>query len=165
MTVRIAHDGTVRGLWTDEIDWPALGRVSVRRASHVEFDDRRQLWTVRERGPRCRLRSVAQHFLCRPMGESLFRAHRREEALAWERAYFGPGGVGWDGDSHFRKEGSLIMSLFNAFWGLLAGWRSTQQCVRDHDRRQAFGPRWSRRRNRRIGRYTRRRAKRARGCS
>jgi hypothetical protein len=39
MKLRIAPDGTVRGLWDDAIDWQSLGRVSVRRASSVEFDD------------------------------------------------------------------------------------------------------------------------------
>ena len=44
--IRIAPDGTVRGLWTDEIDWTFLGQTTVARASHVEFCERRQLWYV-----------------------------------------------------------------------------------------------------------------------
>lgn len=38
--------GLVRGLYTDEVDWPALGPLRVTRASTVEFDERRQGWVV-----------------------------------------------------------------------------------------------------------------------
>ena len=156
MNLRIAPDGVVRGLWTDDVDWPALGRVSVRRASHVEFDEAEQAWTVREYVPRCGLRRIAQRLLGRSMGKILFHAHRREEALAWERAWFGPGGRGWPAEPEFLKEERRRMFILNSLWGLLTGWLRPPQTVRDHDRRQAYGPRWSRRRPQRIGRYTRR---------
>ncbi len=38
--------GLVRGLYTDEVDWPALGSLRVTRASTVEFDETRQGWVV-----------------------------------------------------------------------------------------------------------------------
>ena len=38
--------GLVRGLYSDELDWPALGALRVTRASTVEFDDTRQGWVV-----------------------------------------------------------------------------------------------------------------------
>ena len=49
--LRITRDGRVRGLWTDALDFVALGKTDVRRASHVEFDRRRQCWCVREAKP------------------------------------------------------------------------------------------------------------------
>ena len=46
--LRISPDGRIRGLWDDEVRLGELGVMRVRRASHVEFDDRLQCWTVRE---------------------------------------------------------------------------------------------------------------------
>ena len=42
----IAPGGLVRGLYTDEVDWSALGPLRVTRASTVEFDETRQGWVV-----------------------------------------------------------------------------------------------------------------------
>ena len=95
MKLRIARDGTVRGLWDDAIEWSSLGPVSVRRASHVEFCDRRQLWCVRPGQSRNALRQLLQWVLRRPFGEILHWAATRSEALAWEREHFAPGGPGW----------------------------------------------------------------------
>ena len=94
--LRIAPDGSVRGLWTDEIDWRPLGRVSVTRASHVEFCDRRQLWYVRTGQPKGLMRRVLQDVLGRPLGEIIHWARSREAALGWERCQYQPGGPGWD---------------------------------------------------------------------
>ena len=93
--LRIAPDGSVRGLWTDEIDWPSIGRVSVCRASHVEFCDRRQVWYVRAGRPKGLTRRVLQRVLGRPWGEKLHWARSRAAALAWERRQYQPGGPGW----------------------------------------------------------------------
>ncbi len=97
--LRIAPDGTVRGLWTDEIDWPSLGRSSVRRASHVEYCDRRQQWYVRAARPRSWVRRVLQRALGRRCGEVLFWAKTRPEALAWEQQHYEPGAAGWLGEA------------------------------------------------------------------
>ncbi len=96
ITLRIAPDGVVRGLWTDEIDWANLGRLSVRRASHVEFCKRRQRWYVRSARPRGWLRCVVQWVTGRPCGELLYTAPTREAALAWEARHYAPGGLGWE---------------------------------------------------------------------
>ena len=93
--IRIALDGTVRGLWTDEIDWPSLGKAAVERASHVEFCELRQLWYVRDVRARNALRALLQAVTGRPFGEILHWAKTREEALAWKRRYYEPGGPGW----------------------------------------------------------------------
>lgn len=97
--LRIGADGCVQSLWNGQVDWRALGRVSVRRASHVEFCPRRQLWYVQSGQPRSRWRRALQWVLHRPCGEILHWARTREEALAWEQRYFGPGGDGWSRSS------------------------------------------------------------------
>jgi len=93
--LRITGDGRVQGLWTDAVDFAALGPVSVRRASHVEFNERRQCWEVRAARP-AGIRNRFWRIVLRGSGRRvLFQSPRREEALAWESSYFGPGGEGW----------------------------------------------------------------------
>ena len=93
--LRITANGSVCGLWTDEVDFAALGRSKVRRASHVEFDDQRQRWTIREAVPRGRLRRWVAMLFGWPFGRVLYTAPTRLEALEWEREHFAPGGPGW----------------------------------------------------------------------
>ncbi len=95
MKLRIDQDGTVRCLWFDGLDWLDLGVVSVRRASHVEFSDREQMWYVRAGNPKKWFRRVLQSLFRRPFGEILYWAKTRQEALDWERVYYEPGGPGW----------------------------------------------------------------------
>ena len=111
MKLRIKPDGTIQGLWTDDIDFIALGRSAVRRASHVEFDERRQLWTVREAVPRGRFRRWMQVLLGRPCGRVLYRVASRRDALAWEQTYFGPGGEGWIAESIRKAENAKAASV------------------------------------------------------
>ena len=95
MKIRISPDGTVRGLWDDAVDWTSLGRVSVRRASHVEFCGRRQLWYVRDGRSRNALRAILGIVLRRPFGDVLHWSGSRGDALAWEQNHYQPGGPGW----------------------------------------------------------------------
>ncbi len=90
--LRITADGAIRGLWSDEVDWHRLGPVAVQRASHLEFDGRRQVWCVHARRAGWLGRLMDRISCGRPV---LHRARRRAVALAWETAYFGPGGRGW----------------------------------------------------------------------
>ena len=95
MKLRITQDGTICGLWSDAVDWRAIGVVSVRRASHVEFCPKRRLWYVQSAQPRGWFRRVLQALLRRPFGEILHWAKTRQAALEWEQEHFKPGGAGW----------------------------------------------------------------------
>jgi hypothetical protein len=92
--LRISCDGSVQGLWTDEIQWAELGVLQVRRASRVEFDERKQCWTVCEAEPRG-WRGWLERLFHGPSSHILHRATTRAAALAWEHEYFQPGGAGW----------------------------------------------------------------------
>lgn len=95
--LRIMPDGRIRGLWTDEVQLCELGIVRVRRASHVEFDDRQQCWCVRDASPKTWLSRWLSRLLRQPIGRVLHRATSRASALAWEHEHFEPGGLGWNG--------------------------------------------------------------------
>lgn len=64
-------DGTAEGLYTEAISLSALGRLSVQRASTIEFDDASQEWVVRS-----------------PEGAELYQSPSRQQCLDWERGYF-----------------------------------------------------------------------------
>ena len=70
-TLVFQPDGTVRGLYTEAIDLSSLGRLVVKRASRIEFNDDRQAWEVRT-----------------VRGRLLFSAPSRQQCLDWERQYF-----------------------------------------------------------------------------
>jgi hypothetical protein len=94
-TFEITPDGRVRGLWTDAIALPPLGRCLVQRVSYVEFSTQRQCWYVREAQPTSWLRRLLQALFGRPLGRTLHAAPSREQALRWEKQHFAPGGPGW----------------------------------------------------------------------
>ena len=64
-------DGTAGGLFTEAIPLHLLGRLSIRRASTIEFDDAAQNWVVRS-----------------PEGVQLYQSPSRQQCLDWERGYF-----------------------------------------------------------------------------
>lgn len=64
-------DGTAQGLYTEIIPMHALGRLSVQRASSIEFDDAAQQWVVRDL-----------------VGGHLFHHASRQQCLDWEREFF-----------------------------------------------------------------------------
>jgi len=64
-------DGIAHGLYTEAIDLTAIGRLAVKRASQIEFNDRTQSWEVRTLG-----------------GRMIFSAPTRQQCLAWEQQYF-----------------------------------------------------------------------------
>lgn len=66
----IRPDGTVEGLYTDQIPLTNLGFLNIARATHVEFCAARQEWVV-----------------TLPSGQEIFSHSSREKALDWERKY------------------------------------------------------------------------------
>ena len=64
-------DGTAQGLYTEAISLCALGRLSIQRASTIEFDDANQKWVVRS-----------------PEGAELHQSPSRQQCLDWEREFF-----------------------------------------------------------------------------
>ena len=64
-------DGRGYGLYTEAIPLQSLGRLSIQRATSIEFDDTSQHWVVRDTS-----------------GSSLFHASTRQECLEWEREHF-----------------------------------------------------------------------------
>lgn len=95
LRLQITPDGRIRGLWNEVVNFTALGRMHVTRASHVEFDARSQRWFVREAMPTSWVRRALQCITRRPCGRILHRATTRSAALAWESLHFSPGGPGW----------------------------------------------------------------------
>ncbi len=65
-------DGKVVGLYTEEVPLQELGKLSVTRASSVEFNQARQMWEVRPDA------SWGDPDVC------LFSDPSREACLAWE---------------------------------------------------------------------------------
>lgn len=47
MTLFIKPNGNIECLYSEEIDLSELGTLTVQRASHVEFNNEKQLWEVR----------------------------------------------------------------------------------------------------------------------
>jgi hypothetical protein len=53
------------------------------------------MWYVRDGQPKRWMRRLLQRALGRPFNEILHWATSRDEALAWERTHYQPGGQGW----------------------------------------------------------------------
>ena len=68
--VIIAPDGTARCPWTEILPLHELGRLDIRRACSVEFDNQAQAWRVFD-----------------PMGDCLYCSPSRETCLAWEQKH------------------------------------------------------------------------------
>jgi hypothetical protein len=69
-TLFIMPNGTVRGLYTEEIDLSTLGELEVQRACRLEFDNKAQAWRVFDRE-----------------GDCLYCSPSRETCLAWEQKH------------------------------------------------------------------------------
>ena len=93
--LRITPDGLICGLWSDDIPLGDLGPVRVRRASHVEFNNRLQRWTVRPAANAGLIRRWLGKLLRRPFTRAIHSARSRAAALAWEHQNFQPGGPYW----------------------------------------------------------------------
>lgn len=67
-TLRIHPDGTATALWSDLLPSLGLGRMTVKRASTIEFNERTQKWEVRFTGSR----------------KVRFSHQKRSACIAWE---------------------------------------------------------------------------------
>ena len=76
VVLEICEEGNVHGLYTDEIDFFSVGRITnVRKASNVEFNETKQVWEVLSLD-----------------GKVLHENTSREKAIECEIAIFSPGG-------------------------------------------------------------------------
>ena len=73
ITLIVTADGTVQGLYTEAIDLTTLGRLRIRRASAIEFDNPAQRWRV-----------FNAYGLC------LHSSPSRQECLRWEAEHWQP---------------------------------------------------------------------------
>jgi hypothetical protein len=73
-------NGVIRMLHDDEVDLSIFGKVTVTRASHVEFNNDTGKWYVQSAKT------------LKMLKEDL---PTRAEALAWEKQYYSPKGEGW----------------------------------------------------------------------
>jgi len=72
LTVFIDKDGSIKALNHDDFPFQELGKMTVERASTIEFDHTKQRWTV-----------------CDTNGNILSDHHvTRAGAIAWEQNYF-----------------------------------------------------------------------------
>ena len=71
-TLRFDPTGTGHCLYTEAIDLAGIGRLHVRRATHVEFNNTRQAWEA--------------HDLT---GALLYSSPSRATCLDWERQFLG----------------------------------------------------------------------------
>ena len=63
--------GNARCLYTEAMDLNSLGKLEIRRASEIEFNNQTQAWEVRN-----------------PEGKLLFSNTSRAMCLNWEHQYF-----------------------------------------------------------------------------
>ncbi len=80
IVLEIDNEGNVHGLYTDDIDLFAIGRVTnIRKASNIDFNDEKQTWEVLSLD-----------------GEVLHTNPNREKAIDWEIEAFSPGGTHYE---------------------------------------------------------------------
>jgi hypothetical protein len=59
--ITFASDGTARCLWTETVPLHELGRLEIRRAANIEFDNATQHWSVKDRKGRIRFFSRSRN--------------------------------------------------------------------------------------------------------
>ena len=75
VSLRFLPNGTCRCLYNEVIDLSSLGRLTVKRATVLEFDNPTQSWQV-----------------CYLNGFCLYSSPSREDCLRWELQYLEPVG-------------------------------------------------------------------------
>ncbi len=76
VVLEIDEQGDIHGLYTDDVDLFAVGRVTnIRKASNIDFNEEGQVWEVLSLE-----------------GKVLHTNQNREKAIEWEVDAFSPGG-------------------------------------------------------------------------
>jgi len=73
VSLRFLPNGTCRCLYNEVIDLSCLGRLTVNRATVIEFDNPTQSWQVADLSGFC-----------------LYSSTSREDCLCWEQKYLEP---------------------------------------------------------------------------
>ena len=69
-TLTFTPDGSGHGLYTEAVDLDRIGKLSVTRATTIEYDNRAQCWRVYDN-----------------TGFAMFNSPSRQECLDWERMH------------------------------------------------------------------------------
>jgi len=69
-TLNFKTTGIVTGLYSEVIDLTCLGKMKIKRATTIEFNNDRQVWQVKDR----------KH--------TLYESPSRQTCLDWEQQYF-----------------------------------------------------------------------------
>ena len=85
MVLEILPSGNVRSLYSNKINLSKLGKATIRRASHVEFNNKSRMWEVRS--------AKTKALIFATQGS-------REDALEFEVEYYSPTGSGWKELTH-----------------------------------------------------------------
>ena len=80
INIRIGASSSIAMLHNDAVDLSEFGTPTITRASHVEFDNKTQLWFVQSAKTGVVLKDDFT---------------TRSEALEWESNYYSPSGAGW----------------------------------------------------------------------
>ena len=80
ISLQITAQGGIAMLHDDAVDLSEFGEIEVSRASHVEFSNALQTWVVVSAATLAVLRDDFK---------------TRAEALAWEKEFYSPSGLGW----------------------------------------------------------------------
>lgn len=70
-TLTFLTTGIVTGLYSEIIDLTCLGKMKIKRATNIEFDNRLQAWRVKDMS-----------------GFALYTSPSRQACLDWEQQYF-----------------------------------------------------------------------------
>ena len=70
-TLTFSSDGQVHGLYTEAVNLSLIGKLSIRRATAIEFDNKEQCWSVYN-----------------PAGIKLYSNISRNACLDWEHQHF-----------------------------------------------------------------------------
>jgi hypothetical protein len=70
IAITFTPDGVGHGLYTDAIDLGQIGRLTIKRATTIEFDNKTQNWRVRDN-----------------TGFAMYSSPSRQKCLDWERRH------------------------------------------------------------------------------